>query len=49
MREHLMRDRLMVALDVPNADAALLIRKKIGSEAGWLKVGLDFLLQRVLH
>ena len=40
MRDHLMRDRLMVALDVPDRDAALLIRKKIGNEAGWLKVGL---------
>jgi len=35
-----MRDRLMVALDVPNADAALAIRDEIGTEAGWLKVGL---------
>ncbi|MDX8404229.1 MAG: orotidine-5'-phosphate decarboxylase [Mariprofundaceae bacterium] len=35
-----MCDRLMVALDVPNTDAALLMRNKIGHEAGWLKVGL---------
>jgi orotidine-5'-phosphate decarboxylase len=40
MRDHLMRDRLMVALDVPTAEAALAMRKKIGNEAGWLKVGL---------
>lgn len=40
MRNDLIRDRLMVALDLPNADAALLMRKKIGNEAGWLKVGL---------
>ena len=40
MRDHLMRDRLMVALDVPDAEAALAMREKIGAEAGWLKVGL---------
>jgi orotidine-5'-phosphate decarboxylase len=40
MREQLMRDRLMVALDVPDLDRALAMREKIGVEAGWLKVGL---------
>lgn len=30
----------MVALDLPNLDSALAMREKIGSEAGWLKVGL---------
>ncbi|MES0371072.1 MAG: orotidine-5'-phosphate decarboxylase [Mariprofundaceae bacterium] len=40
MREGLMRDRLMVALDVPDRDAALLMQEKIGNETGWLKVGL---------
>lgn len=30
----------MVALDVPNADAALKMRELLGSEVGWLKVGL---------
>jgi len=40
MHDYLMHDRLMVALDMPNADEALLMREKIGNEAGWLKVGL---------
>jgi orotidine-5'-phosphate decarboxylase len=40
MRDELMRDRLMVALDVPDMDRALAMREKIGGEAGWLKVGL---------
>jgi orotidine-5'-phosphate decarboxylase len=40
MRDQLMRDRLMVALDVPDLDRALAMREKIGVEAGWLKVGL---------
>jgi orotidine-5'-phosphate decarboxylase len=40
MRDELMRDRLMVALDVPDMDSALAMREKIGGEAGWLKVGL---------
>jgi orotidine-5'-phosphate decarboxylase len=35
-----MRDRLIVALDVPDMESALAMREKIGSEAGWLKVGL---------
>ncbi|NOR73274.1 MAG: orotidine-5'-phosphate decarboxylase [Mariprofundaceae bacterium] len=30
----------MVALDLPDMDSALAMREKIGSEAGWLKVGL---------
>ena len=41
MQDHIMRDRLMVALDVPNAGTALAMREKIGAEAGWLKVGLQ--------
>jgi len=40
MRDELMRDRLMVALDLPDMDSALAMREKIGGEAGWLKVGL---------
>ncbi len=40
MRDELMRDRLMVALDVPDMEIALAMREKIGGEAGWLKVGL---------
>ncbi|MFC1567756.1 orotidine-5'-phosphate decarboxylase [Pseudomonadota bacterium] len=40
MRDHLMRDRLMVALDVPDMNSALAMRDRIGGEAGWLKVGL---------
>ena len=40
MQDQLMRDRLMVALDVPDMDSALAMQGKIGSEAGWLKVGL---------
>jgi len=35
-----MRERLMVALDVPGRDAALDMRERIGGEVGWLKVGL---------
>jgi orotidine-5'-phosphate decarboxylase len=30
----------MVALDLPDLDSALAMQEKIGSEAGWLKVGL---------
>lgn len=30
----------MVALDLPDADAALKMRDRVGNEAGWLKVGL---------
>ncbi len=40
MRDELMRNRLMVALDVPDMGRALAMREKIGGEAGWLKVGL---------
>jgi len=40
MQDQLMRDRLMVALDVSNMERALAIREKVGAEAGWLKVGL---------
>lgn len=35
-----MRNRLMVALDMPDRNAALAMREKIGDTAGWLKVGL---------
>jgi len=35
-----MRDRLMVALDVDGADAALSMRDTLGDSVGWLKVGL---------
>jgi len=35
-----MRERLMVALDMPDAAAALAMRDRIGSSAGWMKVGL---------
>ncbi len=35
-----MKDRLMVALDLPDADRALAMRDQIGAEVGWLKVGL---------
>ncbi len=35
-----MRERLMVALDVPDRAAALAMRARIGDAVGWLKVGL---------
>ncbi len=35
-----MRNRLMVALDVNNRDAALRMRDQLGDSVGWLKVGL---------
>lgn len=35
-----MRERLMVALDVPGRAAALAMRDRIGDAVGWLKVGL---------
>ena len=35
-----MRDRLMVALDVPDRSRAAEMRQRIGDEVGWLKVGL---------
>jgi len=35
-----MRDRLMVALDVGSADAALAMRDRLADSVGWLKVGL---------
>lgn len=35
-----MRNRLMVALDLPDAGAALAMRDRVGGEVGWLKVGL---------
>jgi len=35
-----MRDRLMVALDVPRADEGLAMRDKLGDSVGWLKIGL---------
>lgn len=40
MRDELMQDRFMVALDVPDMERALAMQEKIGGEAGWLKVGL---------
>jgi len=35
-----MKERLMLALDLPDASAALNMRDQIGAEVGWLKVGL---------
>jgi len=35
-----MKDRLMVALDVPDMDRALAVRNHLGSSVGWFKVGL---------
>ncbi len=35
-----MKDRLMVAMDVPDRASALAMRDRIGDAAGWLKVGL---------
>jgi len=35
-----MRERLMVALDVPGAEAGLAMRDALGDSVGWLKVGL---------
>ncbi|WP_170304441.1 orotidine-5'-phosphate decarboxylase [Mariprofundus erugo] len=35
-----MHDRLMVALDVADADAALALRDQMGDSVGWLKIGL---------
>lgn len=35
-----MRDRLMVALDLPGAGEALAMRDLLGESVGWLKVGL---------
>ena len=35
-----MKDKLMVALDVNNAEEALAMRDKLGDSVGWLKVGL---------
>ncbi len=35
-----MWNRLMVALDVDNRDAALVMRDRLGDSVGWLKVGL---------
>lgn len=36
----MMQHRLMIALDVADADAALTMREQIGEAAGWFKVGL---------
>jgi len=36
----MMRNRLMVALDVNNREAALSMRDSLGDSVGWLKVGL---------
>ena len=35
-----LRDHVMVALDVPDAAAALAMRDRLGDAVGWLKVGL---------
>jgi len=35
-----MRDRLMVALDVPEAGQALALREQLGDAVGWFKIGL---------
>ena len=40
MEARTMRDRLMVALDVPGREQAMAMRDRVGSEVGWLKVGL---------
>ena len=40
MRESLMRDRVMMALDVPDMNSALQMRERVGNEVGWLKIGL---------
>ncbi|MDX8383947.1 MAG: orotidine-5'-phosphate decarboxylase [Ghiorsea sp.] len=40
MSEQEMRNRLMVALDVQNAQQALQVRDTLGDSVGWLKVGL---------
>ncbi len=37
---HRLRERLMVALDLPDADAALEIAARLKGEIGWVKVGL---------
>lgn len=40
IQEEIMKNRLMVALDVNGADAALAMRDQLGDSVGWLKVGL---------
>lgn len=35
-----LRDHVMVAMDLPDADAALAMRDRLGDAVGWLKVGL---------
>jgi len=40
MSADVMLDRLMVALDVNNCEAALNMRDRLGNSVGWLKVGL---------
>jgi len=35
-----LRDRLMLALDMPDASAALAMSKQVGDAVGWMKVGL---------
>ena len=40
MPNNKMKDKLMVALDVNNAQEALVMRDKLGDSVGWLKVGL---------
>lgn len=36
----ILQDKIMVALDVPDAAAALAMRDRLGDAVGWLKVGL---------
>lgn len=40
METRTMRDRLMVAMDVPGREQAIAMRDTVGIEVGWLKVGL---------
>jgi len=40
MSKHDMRNQLMVALDVNNAEQALQMRDTLGDSVGWLKVGM---------
>ncbi len=40
MNKELFRQRLMVALDMPNAEQALIKRDQLANHVGWFKVGL---------
>ena len=35
-----MRDKLIVALDVPDAERALELARSLQGQAGWVKVGM---------